>query len=83
MRKIVLIAVLTAGILASVADAKPRITSVSREGQATKPRITGGNLPPLEKPRMTGGNNPPIPSPAVQPRAVECKAVRRFFNVRC
>ena len=69
MRKIVLIAVLTAGMLASVADAKPR--------------ITGGNLPPLEKPRVTGGNSPPIPSPAVQVRTVECKAVRRFLNVRC
>lgn len=69
MRKTFILAVLTAGILASVADAKPR--------------ITGGNLPPLEKPRMTGGNNPPIPSSAVQPRAVECKAVRRFLNLRC
>ena len=63
------LAVLTAGMLASVADAKAR--------------ITGGNLPSLEKPRMTGGNNPPIPSPAVQPRAVECKAVNRFLNRRC
>jgi hypothetical protein len=24
-----------------------------------KPRITGGNLPPLEKPRITGGPLPP------------------------
>lgn len=69
MRKMLILAMLAAGMLASVADAKPR--------------ITGGNLPPLEKPRMTGGNNPPIPSPAVQVHTVECKAVRRFLNVRC
>lgn len=69
MRKTLTIAVLTAGMLASAADAKPR--------------TTGGNLPPLEKPRMTGGNSPPIPSPYVQLRSVECKAVRKFLNVRC
>ena len=69
MRKMLILAVLTAGMLVSVADAKPR--------------ITGGNQPPLEKPRMTGGNNPPVPSPAIQLHNVECKALNRFLNVRC
>lgn len=46
-----------------------------------KPRITGGNLPPLERPRITGG---PLKPSIEEPVRVQCRPmwISRFCWIR-
>jgi len=49
---------------------------------ASKPRITGGNLPPIpSKPRITGGNLPPILADYICVPSAP-RAIRRYCQPR-